>query len=51
MEGRLVGLAGPRRWPGGVYAPGGFIEVTAADGSTQRRCVPLSALERLDQVG
>ena len=51
MEGRLVGLAGPRRWPGGVYAPGGFIEVTAADGSTQRRCVPLSTLERLDQVG
>ena len=47
----LLGLAGPRRWPGGVYAPGGFIEVTAADGSTQRRCVPLSALERLDQVG
>jgi hypothetical protein len=48
LEGRLVGLAGQRRWPGGVYAPGGFIEVAAADGSSERHCVPLSMLERLD---
>ena len=51
LEGRLVGLSGPRRWPGGVYAPGGFVEFAAADGSTQRRCVQLSTLERLDLVG
>jgi hypothetical protein len=47
QEGRLVGLAGPRRWPGGIYAPGGFIEVAAADGGTERLCVPLSIVERL----
>jgi hypothetical protein len=46
-EGTLVGLAGPRRWPGGVYAPGGFVEVTTADGARERICVPLSTLERL----
>ena len=46
-EGRLVGLAGPRRWPGGVYAPGGFVEFRTADGSLERHCVPLTALERL----
>ena len=47
LEGRLVGLAGPRRWPGGIYVPGGFVEVVVADGSVERRCVPLSTLERL----
>jgi hypothetical protein len=46
-EGRLVGLAGPRRWPGGIYAPGGFIEVADGDGPPERICVPLSTLERL----
>jgi hypothetical protein len=46
-EGRLVGLAGPRRWPGGIYAPGGFVEIPAADGPPERICVPLSTLERL----
>lgn len=46
-EGRLVGLSGPRRWAGGTYAPGGFIEFIAADGSLERRCVPLTTLERL----
>jgi len=47
QEGRLVGLSGPRRWSGGVYAPGGFIEVASADGRIERTCVPLSVLERL----
>ena len=46
-EGTLVGLAGPRRWPGGIYAPGGFVEVATADGARERICVPLSTLERL----
>ena len=46
-EGRLVGLSGPRRWEGGAYAPGGFVETTAADGSIERHCVPLTVLERL----
>jgi hypothetical protein len=46
-EGRLVGLAGPRRWPGGTYAPGGFVESLAADGRSERICVPLWSLERL----
>jgi hypothetical protein len=50
-EGRLVGLAGPRRWPGGAYAPGGFIEVAGADGAGERICVPLGSLERLGEVG
>ena len=46
-EGRLVGLSGPRRWPGGSYAPGGFVEARGADGSLERHCVPLTTLERL----
>jgi hypothetical protein len=46
-EGRLVGLAGARRWSGGTYSPGGFVEVPTADGRTERICVPLSTLERL----
>ena len=46
-EGRLVGLAGQRYWPGGSYAPGGFVEVTNRSGGTERICVPLSMLERL----
>lgn len=47
QEGRLVGLAGPRRWPGGAYAPGGFVEVVDAAGGIERVCVPLWSLERL----
>lgn len=47
QEGRLVGLSGPRRWPGGVYAPGGFVEIATADGRVERTCVPLTTLERL----
>ncbi|CAN5557255.1 hypothetical protein BH24CHL9_BH24CHL9_07410 [soil metagenome] len=46
-EGRLVGLAGQRRWPGGIYAPGAFVEVAAEGGRTERLCLPLWALERL----
>lgn len=46
-EGSLVGLSGPRRWPGGMYAPGGFVELPSADGEMDRICVPLSTLERL----
>ena len=46
-EGRLVGLSGPRRWPGGAYAPGGFVELPGPAGSTERHCVPLTVLERL----
>jgi hypothetical protein len=46
-EGRLVGLSGPRLWPGGIYAPGGFVEMVAPDGQVERSCVPLSMLERL----
>ena len=46
-EGRLVGLSGPRRWPGGSYAPGGFVELAGSDGSMERHCVPLTTLERL----
>ena len=46
-EGRLVGLSGLRRWPGGSYAPGGFVEIAGGDGQTQRLCLPLALLERL----
>ena len=46
-EGRLVGLSGPRRWPGGGYAPGGFVELPGPDGRLVRHCVPLTLLERL----
>jgi hypothetical protein len=46
-EGLLVGLSGPRRWPGGSYAPGGFVELAGEDGRAERHCVPLSTLERL----
>jgi hypothetical protein len=46
-EGMLVGLSGPRRWPGGAYSPGGFVEMVGANGQPQRHCVPLTALERL----
>ena len=47
LEGRLVGLSGPRRWDGGSYAPGGFVEVETADGGVERTCVPLAILERI----
>lgn len=50
QEGRLVGLSGPRRWPGGVYAPGGFVEIVHADGHVERTCLPLATLERLGQA-
>jgi hypothetical protein len=46
-EGRLVGLSGPRRWPGQGYAPGGFVELPGPGGAIERHCVPLTALERL----
>ncbi|MGD8485512.1 MAG: hypothetical protein PVG27_00055 [Chloroflexota bacterium] len=46
-EGRLVGLAGPRYWPGGGYAAGGFVELPEPDGRTERHCLPLTLLERL----
>lgn len=46
-EGRLVGLSGPRRWPGGSYAPGGFVELRGPGGDVERHCVPLTILERL----
>jgi hypothetical protein len=46
-EGRLVGLSGPRRWPDGGYAPGGFVELPGPDGRLERHCVPLTLLERL----
>ena len=46
-EGLLVGLSGPRRWPSGDYAPGGFVELPGEDGAIERHCVPLTVLERL----
>lgn len=46
-EGRLVGFSGPRRWPGGGYAPGGFVELTGPNGDLERHCLPLTLLERL----
>ncbi|MEX1296954.1 MAG: hypothetical protein AB1Z67_12380 [Candidatus Limnocylindrales bacterium] len=46
-EGLLVGLSGPRRWPGGAYAPGGFVELPGPEGGIERHCVPLTLLERL----
>jgi hypothetical protein len=46
-EGRLVGLSGPRRWPSGAYAPGGFVELPAPSGELERHCLPLTILERL----
>jgi hypothetical protein len=47
LEGILVGLSGPRRWPGGAYAPGGFVELRGRDGGMERHCLPLTTLERL----
>lgn len=47
VEGRLVGLSGQRRWSGGSYEPGGFVEFQAQDGLIERTCLPLSMLERL----
>ena len=46
-EGRIVGLAGPRRWPSGQYAPGGFVELDDPHVGRERVCLPMSALERL----
>ena len=46
--GRLVGLAGPMRRPGGLYQVAGFVDDPAApDGQPRRRVVPLADLERL----
>jgi len=47
LETRLLGLSGLRRWPGGSYAPGGFVEIERQDGHIERTCLPLSMLERL----
>ena len=47
QEGLLVGLSGPRRWPGGSYTPGGFVELIGEGGRPERHCVPLTILERL----
>jgi hypothetical protein len=46
-EGLLVGLSGQRRWSGGAYEPGGFVEMVAPDGQLERICLPLATLERL----
>jgi hypothetical protein len=46
LEGRLVGLAGPVRMPGGLYAAGGFVDMPGPDGRAQRNVVPLADLER-----
>jgi hypothetical protein len=46
--GRLVGLAGPLRRPGGMYQPSGYVqELASPDGQPHRRAVPLADLERL----
>ena len=46
--GRLVGLAGPTRRPGGVYQPAGHVELgPTADSAASRRVLPLADLERL----
>ena len=39
-EGRLVGLSGPRRWPGGSYAPG---RLRGAAGQRRHDRAPLRA--------
>jgi hypothetical protein len=46
-EGFLVGLSGPRLWPGGGYAAGGFVELDGLGGERERHCLPLVLLERL----
>jgi hypothetical protein len=46
VEGRLVGLAGPVRLPGGLYAAGGFVDLPGPDEGPHRRVVPLADLER-----
>lgn len=46
LEGRLVGLAGSIRLPGGLYAPGGFVDLPGPEGNAVRRVVPLADLER-----
>lgn len=46
LEGRLVGLAGPIRLPGGLYAPGGFVDLPGPEGLPIRRVVALADLER-----
>ncbi|MFV2062655.1 MAG: hypothetical protein ACC726_03965 [Chloroflexota bacterium] len=47
FEGRLVGLSGLRRWPGGSHGAGGFVEIEGQDGRIERTCLPLSMLELL----
>jgi hypothetical protein len=47
QEGRLVGLADPRRWNDGRYSPGGFVEFGDREGHQERTILPLSTLERL----
>jgi hypothetical protein len=46
LEGKLVGLAGPVRLPGGLYAAAGFVDMPDPDGRAERRVVPLADLER-----
>jgi hypothetical protein len=46
--GRLVGLAGPVRRPGGSYQPAGYVVTPpTADSAARRRLVSLADLERL----
>lgn len=48
VTGRLVGLAGPLRRPGGSYLPSGHVVTPAiADSPARRRVVSLADLERL----
>lgn len=48
LTGRLVGLAGPVRRPGGSYQPAGYVVTPATgEGAARRRVVNLSDLERL----
>lgn len=46
LEGRLVGLAGAVRQAGGLYAPGGYVDLPGPDGAPVRRVIPLADLER-----
>lgn len=48
LTGRLVGLSGPVRRPGGSYQPAGYVVTPAtADTGPRRRLVSLADLERL----
>jgi hypothetical protein len=48
LVGRLVGLGGPMRRPGGSYQPTGYVVTSGApEGGPRRRLVSLADLERL----